>query len=58
MYDASEFSYISSSNVKFLERSGSRVLPIRYNLPETALLKLFSVINGLVIPGGGADLLK
>ena len=58
LYDPSEFSYLASSNVKFIEQSGARVLPVRYNLGETALLRLFSTLNGLLIPGGGADLFK
>jgi gamma-glutamyl hydrolase len=56
IYDPSEFSYLAASYIKFLEQSGARVLPLRYNLPENQLAKLFSAINGLVIPGGGADL--
>jgi len=58
LYNPSDFSYLSSSYVKLLEQSGARVVPIRYNLPENQLIKLFTCINGLIIPGGGADLFK
>jgi gamma-glutamyl hydrolase len=49
-------SYIAASYVKFIESAGARVVPIFHNAPETELKRLFSSINGILYPGGGADL--
>jgi gamma-glutamyl hydrolase len=32
------------------------VVPILYDLPESEVRALFSVINGVLLPGGGASL--
>ncbi|KAE8619469.1 hypothetical protein XENTR_v10009802 [Xenopus tropicalis] len=48
--------YIADSYVKFLESAGSRVVPIRLNLPEEEYRKLFKSINGVLFPGGSVDL--
>eukprot|EP00741_Cyanophora_paradoxa_P016303 tig00020911_g15742.t1 len=50
--------YISASYVKFLESAGARVLPVRYDLSFADLETVFNNINGLLIPGGAADLNK
>lgn len=57
-FDSEDFSYIAASYVKFLESAGARVVPIKYNLNQTELMKIFQNINGLLLPGGGADLFK
>ncbi|KAG8570762.1 hypothetical protein GDO81_011405 [Engystomops pustulosus] len=49
-------SYIAASYVKTLESAGARVIPIRINLPEEEYKKIFNVINGFLLPGGGVDL--
>lgn len=48
--------YIVASYVKYIESAGGRVVPIRNDLSEEQLEKLFSSINGVLFPGGGADL--
>jgi len=49
-------SYIAASYVKFIESAGARVVPIFHNAPVSELKALFSSINGILFPGGGADL--
>jgi gamma-glutamyl hydrolase len=44
--------------VKYLEAAGAQIIPIKYDLDEEQLRKIFNNINGLFFPGGGADLLK
>ena len=48
--------YIAASYVKFLESAGARVVPVHYDATEEELTVLFKSINGLLLPGGGADL--
>ncbi|XP_067836270.1 gamma-glutamyl hydrolase [Heptranchias perlo] len=50
-------SYIAASYVKYLESAGARVVPISINLTEDEYAKLFYSINGVLIPGGGANLI-
>ncbi|XP_063304487.1 gamma-glutamyl hydrolase-like [Pelobates fuscus] len=49
--------YIADSYVHFLESAGCRVAPIRLNLNEDEYVKIFKSINGVLFPGGAADLL-
>ena len=51
-----EYSYIASAYVQYLESAGARVVPIQYDLPEPEMRKLFQGINGLLLPGGNADI--
>mmetsp|Transcript_11716 Transcript_11716/g.19046 ORF Transcript_11716/g.19046 Transcript_11716/m.19046 type:complete len:324 (+) Transcript_11716:136-1107(+) len=51
-------SYIASSYVKFVESAGARVLPVRYDASFSELQQVFQSINGLIIPGGSADIQK
>ena len=51
-------SYIAASYIKYLESSGARVVPIKNNLADDEVEKLFYSINGFLLPGGGANLLK
>lgn len=53
-YPPSEYSFIASSYVKFLESSGAQVVPIHYDSPEEELKMMLDKINGLLIPGGSA----
>lgn len=50
-------SYISASYVKYLEGAGARVVPIHINTTKEDLNRIFSYINGVLLPGGDADLL-
>ncbi|XP_075069672.1 gamma-glutamyl hydrolase [Mixophyes fleayi] len=50
-------SYIAASYVKTLESAGGRVIPIRINLSEQEYVRIFSTINGILLPGGGVDLI-
>ena len=49
-------SYIAASYVKYAESGGARVVPIHYNSTQAELQDVFSKINGVLFPGGGADL--
>ncbi|XP_073325012.1 gamma-glutamyl hydrolase [Pagrus major] len=49
-------SYIAASYVKFLEEAGARVVPVRINCTEEEYAKIFSTINGLLLPGGNVDI--
>ncbi|KXZ51986.1 hypothetical protein GPECTOR_10g1008 [Gonium pectorale] len=49
-------SYIAASYVKWLESAGARVVPIFYDMMPEQVERRFSVINGLLLPGGGATL--
>ncbi len=51
-----EYSYIASAYIKYLESAGARVVPIQYDLAEPEMKKLFLGINGLLLPGGNADI--
>jgi len=48
--------YIAASYVKFLESAGARVVPIHYDSSDSELRAIFGSINGVLFPGGGADL--
>lgn len=49
-------SYIAASYVKWVESAGGRVIPILHDMDEDQVRKRFSLINGLLIPGGSATL--
>ena len=51
-------SYIAASYVKYLESSGARVVPIKNDLSEDEIEKLFYSINGVLFPGGRASLIS
>ena len=53
---AGNTTYIAASYVKFLESAGARVVPVHYDSSAEELTALFNSINGLLLPGGGADL--
>jgi len=48
--------YIAASYVKYVENGGGRAVPILYNSTEAQLKEIFSSINGVLFPGGDADL--
>jgi len=54
--DAGSRDAIVASYVKFVESAGGRVVPIHYVAPNDELTSLFNQINGLLLPGGGADI--
>jgi gamma-glutamyl hydrolase len=47
--------YIAASYVKWIELAGGRVVPIPYNGTNDEMDKIFNNINGLLLPGGGAE---
>lgn len=49
---------IPASYVKWLEQAGIRVIPIRYDLKDSTVKKLMSLINGILITGGSASLFQ
>lgn len=48
--------YIAASYVKFAESSGARVVPLHFDSSDAELTELFYQINGIIFPGGGADI--
>jgi len=48
--------YIAASYVKYIESAGGRVVPILYDSPQSEILTLFNQINGVLFPGGAADI--
>ncbi|XP_078297822.1 gamma-glutamyl hydrolase [Panthera onca] len=50
--------YIAASYVKYLESAGARVVPIRPDLTKEEYERLFRSINGILFPGGSANLKK
>ena len=51
-------SYIAASYIKYLESAGARVIPVPTNRDENFYEKVFQNINGVLLPGGGVDLVK
>ena len=49
-------SYISAAYVKYIEEAGADVLPILTDWDEHKIRTIFKLINGVLIPGGGASL--
>ncbi|EGG21402.1 hypothetical protein DFA_01284 [Cavenderia fasciculata] len=55
MTDHETDQYIAAGYVKHLEGSGARVVPILYDSTPEEIETLFKSINGILLPGGGAD---
>ena len=49
-------SYIATSYVKFVQAGGARVVPILDTYDSKNLTRIFSSLNGLLLPGGGSNL--
>ena len=49
-------SYIAASYVKYMEMAGARAVPVLLNQPDEYYVRVFKGTNGLLIPGGGADI--
>ena len=56
LYPSSNYSYLASSYVKFIEAGGARVVPIQYDLASSEVSQLFNYLNGFVFTGGDQDL--
>lgn len=50
-------SYFYSDYVKFVELAGGRAVPIMIDKPDEYYTEMFKNINGVLFPGGGADIL-
>jgi len=50
-------SYFAASYVKYLEAAGARVVPVRIDQPDEYYDDLFKKLNGVLLPGGGQDLI-
>lgn len=48
--------YIAASYVKFIEAAGGQAVPIFNNLTSSQTMHLFKQLNGVLLPGGGANL--
>ncbi|XP_049808938.1 gamma-glutamyl hydrolase B-like [Schistocerca nitens] len=53
--NASCGSYIAASYVKFVEGGGARVVPVRIGQTRDYYRAVMRQINGVLLPGGGAD---
>jgi len=52
----SKRTYIAASYVKWVESAGARAVPLFYERwDKTTMIKMLKSINGVVLPGGGAD---
>ncbi|MEW5313388.1 MAG: hypothetical protein WDW38_004959 [Sanguina aurantia] len=49
-------SYIAASYIKWVESAGARAVPILYDMSEQEIKRRFSLVNGILLPGGGANL--
>jgi len=58
LYDSGEFSYIAASYIKAIEASGAQVIPIKYDWDDAKFQEVFEGLNGLLLPGGGTDLVQ
>ncbi|KAL4491220.1 hypothetical protein ABPG73_013289 [Tetrahymena malaccensis] len=56
-YDHSSFSYIYASYVQYFQQTGALIIPLKYTSSLKFLKNKMDQINGLVIPGGGANLM-
>ena len=54
--DPNGIEYIAASYVKYAEAAGAQVIPIRYWWDEKQLKQTFEGVNGILFPGGGADI--
>uniref|UniRef100_G3N5Z5 folate gamma-glutamyl hydrolase n=1 Tax=Gasterosteus aculeatus aculeatus TaxID=481459 RepID=G3N5Z5_GASAC len=50
--------YVAASYVKFLESGGARVVPVMINQTPQEYEALFASINGILYPGGSANILS
>ena len=57
-YSSSQYSYIFTSYVQYLESQGASTVVIKYTWSDAKLLSTLKQINGLLIPGGGANLIE
>jgi len=43
--------YTSAANIKFIEQSGARVIPIFYDSSDSVLNARLKLVNGVLLPG-------
>lgn len=56
-FDSSPTSCFHSLYVKWIESSGARVVPIRYDSTDAELLRLVSSVNGILFTGGDTPII-
>jgi gamma-glutamyl hydrolase len=56
VFNPESWSYLPGSYISFIESAGARVIPIPFDAPYENLTYFFNRINGLLLPGGGANL--
>ncbi len=49
-------SYIAASYIKYIESAGARVVPILTNFTSDQVSQMFRLVNGILLPGGGAHI--
>ena len=50
------YSHIASAYVKGIEAAGGHAIPIKYNDPKEKIDMILNGINGILLPGGGANI--
>ena len=56
--DENYTSYIGAAYVKYVEMAGARVVPVLIDQPDEYYRMIFNKTNGLLIPGGAANILN
>jgi len=56
VYPPADYSYITSTFVKFVQGAGARVAPIPHDASTDYLIFLMESLNGLLLTGGNSDL--
>lgn len=55
-FSKSSFSMIPGSYVKWLEQTGIRIIPLRYDMPRRVMRQMMGIMNGILITGGSTSL--
>ena len=55
-FSKSSFSMIPGSYVKWLEQTGIRIIPLRYDMPIKVIQQMMGIMNGILITGGSTSL--
>ena len=55
-YPKEQYSHIASAYIKGIEAAGGHVIAIKYDDSKKNIDKILNGINGILLPGGGADI--
>ena len=56
-YSSQNYSYFASSYVQYIESSGGRVYPLKYDLPRDEFFGTLDKLNGVLFTGGSTGIL-